>query len=380
MQRIATFLLVSLIASPAMAVVEGQAEAAASPEYVGIPISLDLHEAPVVDVLRLFHEISGLNFVVHPAVEQRIITIDVDNVPWDQVLDLILETHGLEKELEGNVLRIQPRGHWDLEAEAAPPERVAVEARLYRGRRNGGGGVRSDVLPTGGPLVLIDREWAGSIRTQEQTLKRIFGLHDVEMLGDRKIHVQPGIPESFTLSLEDDTGEGSFYEITITAWVGTEGESKVRLRSEIEYNRVPFYEGEVVATSEKPFMFAGQDEESGDYVFLSLTPCLTCATEIAFSGKVARVGTDIEVLEKTHNVNPIYPEEAKKARIEGLVVMDILVDVIGQVEEIEVLDATDESFAQAARNAVAQWRYEPAEIDGKRTPARMVVKIDFTLE
>jgi type IV pilus assembly protein PilQ len=76
-----------------------------SVRYTGKRISLNLVDADVKQVFRLFHEISGINFVLDPSVSGRV-SIVVDNVPWDQALDLILKNNGLDKVLENNVIRI----------------------------------------------------------------------------------------------------------------------------------------------------------------------------------------------------------------------------------------------------------------------------------
>lgn len=75
--------------------------------YSGKRISLNLVDADIKQVFRLFHEISGLNFVLDPTVDGRV-TIVLDNVPWDQALDLILKNNSLDKVLENNVIRIAP--------------------------------------------------------------------------------------------------------------------------------------------------------------------------------------------------------------------------------------------------------------------------------
>ncbi len=73
--------------------------------YSGKQISLNLVDADIKQVFRLFHEISGLNFVLDPSVAGQV-TIVLDNVPWDQALDIILKNNGLDKVLEANVIRI----------------------------------------------------------------------------------------------------------------------------------------------------------------------------------------------------------------------------------------------------------------------------------
>jgi type IV pilus assembly protein PilQ len=73
--------------------------------YTGKKISLNLVDADIKQVFRLFHDLSGLNFVLDPSVNGRV-TLVLDNVPWDQALDLILKNNGLDKILEANVIRI----------------------------------------------------------------------------------------------------------------------------------------------------------------------------------------------------------------------------------------------------------------------------------
>jgi type IV pilus assembly protein PilQ len=84
--------------------------------YTGKKISLNLVDTEIKQIFRLFHEISGLNFVLDPAVEGKV-TIVLDNVPWDQALDIILKNNGLDKQFENNVIRIAPTQK--LAAEAA---------------------------------------------------------------------------------------------------------------------------------------------------------------------------------------------------------------------------------------------------------------------
>ncbi len=75
------------------------------PAYTGELISLNLKDVDLKDFFRLIHEISGLNILVNPNVTGSVTTV-LDNVPWDQALDIVLKNNGLGKVLEGNVLRI----------------------------------------------------------------------------------------------------------------------------------------------------------------------------------------------------------------------------------------------------------------------------------
>jgi type IV pilus assembly protein PilQ len=103
-------------ASPANGPVapEGQNPPAATPQaagpasekkYTGDPISVNLKDVDLKDFFRLIHEISGLNVVLDPSVRGTV-TLVLDEVPWDQGLDIVLRNNGLSKEIDGNVLRI----------------------------------------------------------------------------------------------------------------------------------------------------------------------------------------------------------------------------------------------------------------------------------
>jgi type IV pilus assembly protein PilQ len=84
--------------------------------YSGEPISVNLKDVDLKDFFRLIHEISGLNVVLDPNVKGTL-TIVLDEVPWDQALDIVLQNNGLDKQLSGNVLRVATRDTLKKEAE-----------------------------------------------------------------------------------------------------------------------------------------------------------------------------------------------------------------------------------------------------------------------
>jgi type IV pilus assembly protein PilQ len=73
--------------------------------YFGQPISLDLKDADVHNVIRLLADVSGLNIVATDDVKGSI-TLRLNEIPWDQALDIVLQTQNLESVHEGNVVRI----------------------------------------------------------------------------------------------------------------------------------------------------------------------------------------------------------------------------------------------------------------------------------
>jgi type IV pilus secretin PilQ/predicted competence protein len=97
-------------------------------KYTGAPISVNLKNVDLQDFFRLIHEISGLNVVVDPSVKGTL-TLVLDNVPWDQALDIVMKNNDLDKQLDGNVLRIATKATIEKEAnEAKDLAKAQVEA------------------------------------------------------------------------------------------------------------------------------------------------------------------------------------------------------------------------------------------------------------
>jgi type IV pilus assembly protein PilQ len=94
-------------------------------QFTGEPISFDVKDADIKDVFRTISELTGLNIVVDPEVRGTV-TVKLDNVPWDQALDLILKQNGLGYVLENNIMRIATTAK--LQAEQSDRARLA-EAR-----------------------------------------------------------------------------------------------------------------------------------------------------------------------------------------------------------------------------------------------------------
>lgn len=72
--------------------------------WSGEPISLDLKDADIRDVLKTFAKLGRFNLAIDPEVKGSV-TVCLENVPWDQALDVILRMNGLGYVLEGNILR-----------------------------------------------------------------------------------------------------------------------------------------------------------------------------------------------------------------------------------------------------------------------------------
>jgi len=97
-----------------------------SGNYSGRLISLDLQDADIESALRIIAEVSNLNIVAGDGVTGKV-TLKLVDVPWDQALDVILKSHGLDKVVEGNVMRVASIDKLRSERESLKQARVAEE-------------------------------------------------------------------------------------------------------------------------------------------------------------------------------------------------------------------------------------------------------------
>ncbi len=93
------------------------------PVYSGERVTFNFQDIPVRSVLQLIADVSNLNIVVADTV-QGSVTLRLDNVPWDQALDIVMNAKGLDKRQSGNVIWVAPQ------AEIVARETQIAEARI----------------------------------------------------------------------------------------------------------------------------------------------------------------------------------------------------------------------------------------------------------
>jgi type IV pilus assembly protein PilQ len=98
------------------------------PEYVGTPLTFNFQDIPVRSVLQLIADVSQLNIVVADSV-QGSVTTRLENVPWDQALDIVLQAKGLDKRKQGGVIWVAPTEEIAAREQALEDARIAIEDR-----------------------------------------------------------------------------------------------------------------------------------------------------------------------------------------------------------------------------------------------------------
>jgi periplasmic protein TonB len=99
------------------------------------------------------------------------------------------------------------------------------------------------------------------------------------------------------------------------------------------------------------------------------------ATSTSATGKAPE---EVSTTRLVRRVEPEYPPEARAQHIQGLVVLDVQIGGDGAVHNIAVVEG-DSMLADAAVQAVRQWRYQPFSVDGQSVEMQTRITIRFTL-
>ncbi len=94
-----------------------------------------------------------------------------------------------------------------------------------------------------------------------------------------------------------------------------------------------------------------------------------------------RVGGDVSKPVRIKYVDPEYPELARKARIEGLVILEAIIDENGNVVKARILRSPGKAFGfdEAALEAVKQWKFKPGLQNGVPVPVIYALTVEFKL-
>jgi len=92
-----------------------------------------------------------------------------------------------------------------------------------------------------------------------------------------------------------------------------------------------------------------------------------------------RVSGNVQAAKMVNQIRPVYPKEAKVAGIQGLVRMQAIVGIEGQILGLKLLSSPSPELARAAMDAVSQWKYSPTLLNGNPVEIQTVIDVNFTL-
>ena len=174
--------------------------------YQGEPISLKVVQISVVDFFRTISELSGLNILIDPEVSGSL-TLNVEQVPWDQLFEVVLESQGLAKRVEGNLVRITTRGKLTAEQQAEQALKqanmAAVDTITVSRRVNYATG--GEIMPT----LLPHLSPRGSMNTDARTntliitdipegVDRVSNLLEILDVPEKQVEIEARIVEAST--------------------------------------------------------------------------------------------------------------------------------------------------------------------------------------
>jgi periplasmic protein TonB len=93
-----------------------------------------------------------------------------------------------------------------------------------------------------------------------------------------------------------------------------------------------------------------------------------------------RVGGEVREPREISRVQPQYPEAARKARLQGIVILEAIITKSGSVESVRILRGLNPLLDSAAMQAVSRWKYEPATFNGRTVPVYLTVTVTFKLQ
>ena len=92
-----------------------------------------------------------------------------------------------------------------------------------------------------------------------------------------------------------------------------------------------------------------------------------------------RVGGSVKAPVAIIHTPPVYPEIAKRARVSGVVVIEAIIDKQGRVKNAKILRGLPMGLDQSALDALKQWTFHPATLDGRPVEVFYVLTINFAL-
>jgi TonB family protein len=91
-----------------------------------------------------------------------------------------------------------------------------------------------------------------------------------------------------------------------------------------------------------------------------------------------RVGGNVKEPKIVHIEQPKYPPEAKRANVEGVVILEATVTAQGTVDKVKAISGPP-TLIEAAVEAVSHWKYEPTYLNGQAVPVILTARINFSL-
>jgi TonB family protein len=211
-------------------------------------------------------------------------------------------------------------------------------------------------------------------------VRRVFALNHISEIARQASQ----LPAAGGLATGRFTYGDSRFDIELKIVPGTAGAT---VEAVIRHDGEPVSAPRVVTPFGERAIVSSEDGPDAPLLFLVLDIRRVSAEELrrkgmryAWKSDVALVdGERILAPKALNRVNPAYPEAAKQARAEGIVVLRAVIGAEGSVEAVEIVQGQPNGLSEAAVEAVRQWRFAPATLEGKPVRVVMTLTINFVL-
>lgn len=251
-------------------------------EKSGKKISINFQDIPVRNVLQLIADYNDFNLVVSDSVQGNL-TLRLDGVPWQQVLDIILQVKGLDKRIDGNVVLVAPKAELDLrekqmleksrlEEELGDLSSEIIKIKFAKASEIAGmigGEGATSMLSERGSLTVDERTNALLIRDLKENIDVIREIIDTLDIAVKQVQIEARIVT---------VNEGNLDELGVR-WGFTSTNGNNTVGGSIESNL--FQAG----------LLEGDNLPVDDFLNVNLAATAANASSIAF--QVAKLGSDM---------------------------------------------------------------------------------------
>lgn len=192
--------------------------------------------------------------------------------------------------------------------------------------------------------------------------------------GEQRTYILAGIEaEDRALAIDGDYGQALNYKgILLRLQATTESDRAVQQRLVAEADALGTRAAEIARRK-------AQSTVAGAEPGMPPPPPPPLPPDQTLGDAPVRVGGNVKAPTKTKDVQPVYPDEAREARVQGVVILEVTVDAAGLVGDARVLRSIPLLDA-AAIEAVQQWEFVPTLLNGRPVSVIMTVTVNFALQ
>ena len=253
------------------------------------------------------------------------------------------------------------------------------------------------------PVISASLETNFELEEEKKQIKRIFNLYDVNLLVETSWQWTADVQEKIFHYFQIDEKEYNVSVVPLSQFRASRHQLKIQIGERVKGKHHNVLDTEITLPQKNIAVFGFEDLQGKPY-FLSFhimrggthpsqKPVETIVGGVAgerasgdewddkrdsFTKGAIKAAGEIPPPRCIQKVNPVYPELARKMRIEGTVVLNARTDKEGNVESIQVAKGIP-PLTQAAIEAVKKWKYEPIYIKNKPVPVVFTVTVIFKL-